>query len=543
MADDHRHPERARDRSLPRTSRRTRSARSSTSSRGLPVDDAEPRAAAVREGRGRRRAEAARLGDRQRRAQPQLPADELFVARALGRRGPDPKWGQPRARGRYFRIRKRTSHITIVVARYDDDELERAAPARRVDAAAARRSPQRRRAERVRRSRQRARGRPTTTTTITITTTTTTTIDEVADEVEDAPRSTTSSRRRRASRGRGRSRRDDADETPTPRRRRRSRRRRGRSNGSESQPVRVPPRHHHRLEVAVVRRGRRSTRDFLIEDWKIRDYLRKQLERAAVSRVEIERTRDRLRIDVYTARPGIVIGRRGAEAERLRAGLRKISGNPKIQFNIQEIKQPELDATLHRAGRRRPAHRPRVVPAGDEARGADRDEGRRARRPRAVQRSPRRRRDEPQGVVPRRSGAAAHAARRHRLRPRRGEDHVRSHRREGLDLQGRDPPLQDRGRGQDRQGSRDGRRRDRGRHRVAASSARVAVAAVPRPTRRRRSTTPRSATRTPPRPTPLRQARPIPSSSASSPRKKRSSAAPASTTRRRTSTATRTDRC
>jgi small subunit ribosomal protein S3 len=84
----------------------------------------------------------------------------------------------------------------------------------------------------------------------------------------------------------------------------------------------------------------------LIEDWKIRDYLKKQLERAAVSRVEIERTRDRLRVDVYTARPGIVIGRRGAEADRLRAGLLKITGNPKIHFNIQEIKQPELDAML-----------------------------------------------------------------------------------------------------------------------------------------------------------------------------------------------------
>ncbi len=84
----------------------------------------------------------------------------------------------------------------------------------------------------------------------------------------------------------------------------------------------------------------------LIEDWKIRDYLKSQLERAAVSRVEIERTRDRLRVDVYTARPGIVIGRRGAEADRLRAGLLKITGNPKIHFNIQEIKQPELDAML-----------------------------------------------------------------------------------------------------------------------------------------------------------------------------------------------------
>ena len=87
-------------------------------------------------------------------------------------------------------------------------------------------------------------------------------------------------------------------------------------------------------------------KDSLVEDWKIRDYLRRQLPHAAVSRVEIERTRDRLRVDVYTARPGIVIGRRGAEADRLRAGLLQITGNPKIHFNIQEIKQPELDATL-----------------------------------------------------------------------------------------------------------------------------------------------------------------------------------------------------
>lgn len=86
--------------------------------------------------------------------------------------------------------------------------------------------------------------------------------------------------------------------------------------------------------------------DTLIEDWKIRDFLRRELSHAAVSRVEIERTRDRLRVDLYTARPGIVIGRRGAEVERLRAALLKITGNPKAQLNVQEIKQPELDATL-----------------------------------------------------------------------------------------------------------------------------------------------------------------------------------------------------
>jgi small subunit ribosomal protein S3 len=71
-----------------------------------------------------------------------------------------------------------------------------------------------------------------------------------------------------------------------------------------------------------------------------------ELPHAAISRIEVERTRDRLRVDVHTARPGIVIGRRGSEADRLRGGLAKITSNNKVQLNIQEIKQPELDAAL-----------------------------------------------------------------------------------------------------------------------------------------------------------------------------------------------------
>ena len=86
--------------------------------------------------------------------------------------------------------------------------------------------------------------------------------------------------------------------------------------------------------------------DYLIEDWKIRDYLMNKLPNAAISRVEVERTSDRLRIDVHTARPGIVIGRRGAQADELRADLATLTGNPKVQLNINEIKQPELDAAL-----------------------------------------------------------------------------------------------------------------------------------------------------------------------------------------------------
>jgi small subunit ribosomal protein S3 len=90
----------------------------------------------------------------------------------------------------------------------------------------------------------------------------------------------------------------------------------------------------------------RDYQDSVIEDWKIRDYLMSQLEAAAVSRIEIERTRDRLRVDVHTARPGIVIGRRGAEADRLRRHLGRLTHNANVQLNIQEIKQPELEAAL-----------------------------------------------------------------------------------------------------------------------------------------------------------------------------------------------------
>ncbi|MHB1547754.1 MAG: 30S ribosomal protein S3 [Acidimicrobiales bacterium] len=91
----------------------------------------------------------------------------------------------------------------------------------------------------------------------------------------------------------------------------------------------------------------RNYQNFVIEDWKIRDYLMSQLESAAVSRIEVERTRDRLRVDIHTARPGIVIGRRGSEADRLKKKIEEITGlNNRIQLNIQEIKQPELDAAL-----------------------------------------------------------------------------------------------------------------------------------------------------------------------------------------------------
>jgi len=90
----------------------------------------------------------------------------------------------------------------------------------------------------------------------------------------------------------------------------------------------------------------REYKQYLTEDWTIRQEIMTLLESAAISRIEIERTRDKLRVDVHTARPGIVIGRRGAQADELRQMITKITGNAKIQLNIVEIKNPELDAAL-----------------------------------------------------------------------------------------------------------------------------------------------------------------------------------------------------
>ena len=92
-------------------------------------------------------------------------------------------------------------------------------------------------------------------------------------------------------------------------------------------------------------------KEYLEADLRIREYLLRELPHAGISRLDIERTRERVRIDAHTARPGIVIGRRGAEAERLRKHLElmesKLYGKPTdVRLNIIEVKQPELDAQL-----------------------------------------------------------------------------------------------------------------------------------------------------------------------------------------------------
>jgi small subunit ribosomal protein S3 len=86
-------------------------------------------------------------------------------------------------------------------------------------------------------------------------------------------------------------------------------------------------------------------KDYVKEDVSIRRMMTKGMERAGISKVEIERTRDRVRVDIHTARPGIVIGRRGAEADRIRGELEKLTGK-QVQLNILEVKNPEVDAQL-----------------------------------------------------------------------------------------------------------------------------------------------------------------------------------------------------
>jgi len=84
---------------------------------------------------------------------------------------------------------------------------------------------------------------------------------------------------------------------------------------------------------------------YVLEDDRIRGYLRERVRHAGVSRIDITRTRDRTDVSLQAARPGIVIGRRGAEADQIRDSLEKLIGH-KVKLNIIEIKNPELDAQV-----------------------------------------------------------------------------------------------------------------------------------------------------------------------------------------------------
>ena len=85
--------------------------------------------------------------------------------------------------------------------------------------------------------------------------------------------------------------------------------------------------------------------DLLHQDLKLRSYLRKRLQQAGVSRVVIERPAKRARVTIYTARPGVVIGKKGGDIEKLRSELSAMT-NTDVHLNIIEIRKPEIDASL-----------------------------------------------------------------------------------------------------------------------------------------------------------------------------------------------------
>ncbi|GLI10374.1 MULTISPECIES: 30S ribosomal protein S3 [Paenibacillus] len=86
--------------------------------------------------------------------------------------------------------------------------------------------------------------------------------------------------------------------------------------------------------------------DLLMEDVKIREYLKQKLKESAVSRIEIERAANRVNVTIHTAKPGMVIGKGGSEVEVIRGYLTKLTNGKKVHINISEVKHPELDAIL-----------------------------------------------------------------------------------------------------------------------------------------------------------------------------------------------------
>lgn len=107
----------------------------------------------------------------------------------------------------------------------------------------------------------------------------------------------------------------------------------------------------HGLRVGIIKDwdtkwyAEKDFADYLVEDVAIRKFLKKRLYASGVSKINIERTSDRVKITVFTAKPGVVIGKNGQAIEELKAEVQKMS-NQKVAINIEEVKRPEVDAQL-----------------------------------------------------------------------------------------------------------------------------------------------------------------------------------------------------
>jgi small subunit ribosomal protein S3 len=92
--------------------------------------------------------------------------------------------------------------------------------------------------------------------------------------------------------------------------------------------------------------GGKNYADYIFEDYRIRRFVKDKLYHAGVSRIEIERSTRRIRLRIYTARPGIVIGKKGAEIAQLKKELEKLVSSQELLIDIQEIRKPEIEAQL-----------------------------------------------------------------------------------------------------------------------------------------------------------------------------------------------------
>ncbi len=91
---------------------------------------------------------------------------------------------------------------------------------------------------------------------------------------------------------------------------------------------------------------RRDFPSLLMEDIKLRGYVKRTLAHAGISKVEVERSADRVRVSIHTARPGIIIGKKGLEVDRLKEDLQKMINGKRVSLEIKEVRRAELDANL-----------------------------------------------------------------------------------------------------------------------------------------------------------------------------------------------------
>ena len=117
----------------------------------------------------------------------------------------------------------------------------------------------------------------------------------------------------------------------------------------------------HGLRVGIIKdwdtqwfAGKKEFASYLKEDYVIREYLKKQYYQAAISKIVVERAAQRVAITVYTARPGVLIGKAGAEIEVMKKAVAKLTTSKQIAINIVEVKKPDADAQLVAEGQEPP---------------------------------------------------------------------------------------------------------------------------------------------------------------------------------------------